>query len=221
MPKIAPSILSADFTKLGEQVGAALDAGAEYIHVDVMDGHFVPNITIGPLVVKSLRKITDAFLDTHLMIENPERYIPRFAEAGSSLLTVHIETCPDPKPAFKLIRDAGVRVGLTLNPKTPFSAVEPFLDEIDLLLVMTVQPGFGAQSFMADQVPKIERARELRDRAGLKYEIEVDGGIYEATAKIVCAAGANVLVAGNAVFGSGDIRENIRKLRAAGESARR
>lgn len=218
MVKIAPSILSADFTRLGAQVAEALSGGADYIHVDVMDGHFVPNITIGPLVVKSLRKFTDAVLDTHLMIENPEKYIPRFAEAGSSILTVHIETCPDPRPAFKLIRASGVKVGLTLNPKTPFSAVEPFLADIDLFLVMTVQPGFGAQSFMADQVPKIARARELKEKNGWKYEIEVDGGIYEDTAKTVCAAGANVLVAGNAVFGKGEIGENIRILRRAAES---
>jgi ribulose-phosphate 3-epimerase len=213
--KIAPSILSADFSILGEQIKAAQEGGADYIHVDVMDGHFVPNITIGPVVVKWIRKITDAFLDTHLMIENPEKYIPVFAEAGATNLTVHIETCPDIKKTFELIRQYGVRVGLTLSPPTPFSAVEKYLGDIDLLLIMTVNPGFGAQEFITDMVPKIERAFELKEKMGYTYEIEVDGGIAVETAPVVYKAGARVFVAGNAVFGKGDIKENIRKIRQA------
>jgi len=217
MLKIAPSILSADFAVLGDQVKQAAAAGADYIHVDVMDGHFVPNITIGPLVVKSLRKITDKPLDTHLMIENPEKYIPRFAEAGSSILTVHIETCPEMADTLKMIRGLGVKAGLTLNPATPFSSVEKYLGEIDLLLIMTVVPGFGAQSFMHDMIPKITRANELKEKNGYRFEIEVDGGIYSETLPLVYKAGARVMVAGNAVFGKGNIAENIKSLRKACE----
>jgi ribulose-phosphate 3-epimerase len=215
MLKIAPSILSADFSKLGEQIHEAEKAGADYIHVDVMDGHFVPNITIGPLVVKALKKVTDLPLDTHLMIENPEKYIPRFAEAGSGLLTVHIETCPKVQDTLKLIHDQGVKAGLTLNPATPFAAMEKYLDRIDLLLIMTVNPGFGAQAFMLDMLPKIERAAELKKKNGYRYEIEVDGGIATDTLPLVYAAGARVMVAGNAIFGKGNIAENIKSLRKA------
>jgi ribulose-phosphate 3-epimerase len=215
MLKIAPSILSADFSRLGEQVKEADEAGADYIHVDVMDGHFVPNITIGPLVVKSLRKVTDKPLDTHLMIENPEKYIPRFAEAGSNILTVHIETCPRMSETLKQIRDLGVKTGLTLNPPSPFSAVEKFLGEIDLLLIMTVNPGFGAQAFMPEMIAKIERAEELRKKHGYTYEIEVDGGISAETLPLVYKPGARVMVAGNAVFGKGSIAKNIKSLRKA------
>lgn len=214
MIKISPSILSADFAKLGEQVIAADRAGAEYIHVDVMDGHFVPNITIGPLVVKSLRKITDKVLDTHLMIANPEKYIPRFAEAGSDILTVHIETCSNILETLGLIKSLNVKAGLTLNPATPFSAVEPVLEHLDLLLIMTVNPGFGAQSFMEDQLSKIERARVLKEARGFRYEIEVDGGINEKTIGRVAKAGGEVMVAGNAVFGQGNIADNISQLRS-------
>ncbi|MBL8028595.1 MAG: ribulose-phosphate 3-epimerase [Fibrobacteres bacterium] len=213
MIKIAPSILSADFSKLGSDVEAADKGGADYIHVDVMDGHFVPNITIGPLVVKSLRKITKKPLDTHLMITDPEKYIPRFAEAGSDYLTVHIETCPDILRTIKLIKSLNVKAGLTLNPATPFDTLLPALEHIDLLLIMTVQPGFGAQSFMENQLSKIERARDEKERGGFKYEIEVDGGINMETIKRVNSAGGEVMVAGNAVFGKGTIAENIRLLK--------
>jgi ribulose-phosphate 3-epimerase len=209
MIKIAPSILSADFSKLGADVEAADQGGADYIHVDVMDGHFVPNITIGPLVVKALRKITTKPLDTHLMITDPEKYIPRFAEAGSDILTVHIETCPDIMGTIKLIKSFNVKVGLTLNPATRFESLLPALSEIDLLLIMTVQPGFGAQSFMFDQLPKIERARNEKIKNSFKYEIEVDGGINSDTISKAYSAGGEVMVAGNAVFGKGSIGDNI------------
>ncbi len=214
MIKIAPSILSADFSILGEQVRTADSAGADYIHVDVMDGHFVPNITIGPLVVKALKKVTTKPLDTHLMIENPEKYIPRFAEAGSDILTVHIETCPKISETLKLIRSFGVRAGLTLNPGTPFLSIENYLGEIDFLIVMTVNPGFGAQSFMPDMVPKIKRASELKNKYNYNFEIEVDGGVSVNTIKLVYDAGAEVMVAGNAIFGKGTITDNIKALRA-------
>jgi ribulose-phosphate 3-epimerase len=213
--KIAPSILSADFAALGSQVNEAIGGGADYIHVDVMDGHFVPNITVGPLVVRALRQITDITLDTHLMIENPGKYIPAFAKAGSSILTVHIETCPDIGKTFDLIRKHGVKPGLTLSPPTPFSAVEKWLGEIDLLLIMTVNPGFGAQDFMPEMIDKIKRAADLKQKNGHGFEIEVDGGISEKTVSQVYQAGARVMVAGNAVFGKGGIKENIRKIRSA------
>ncbi|OGS34688.1 MAG: ribulose-phosphate 3-epimerase [Elusimicrobia bacterium RIFOXYB2_FULL_49_7] len=217
--KIAPSILSADFAHLGNQVQEAVSGSADYIHVDVMDGHFVPNLTIGPAVVKSLRRMTDAVLDTHLMIESPEKYIAPFADAGASILTVHIEVMKDPEQVFELIRKQNIKVGLTLNPRTPFSAVEPYLNQIDLLLIMTVQPGFGAQAFMQDQLPKIMHAATLKRQKGLSYEIEVDGGISDKTAAAVCESGAEVLVAGNAVFGGGVISDNIRHIRFVGEKA--
>ncbi|MFH0921008.1 MAG: ribulose-phosphate 3-epimerase [Fibrobacterota bacterium] len=215
MIKLAPSILSADFSCLGDQVRRADRAGADYIHVDVMDGHFVDNITIGPLVVKALRKITDKPLDTHLMIAEPDKYLSRFAEAGSDIITFHVEASPDPAKTIRTLHGLGVKAGITLNPATPFSALEPVLAAIDWLLVMTVHPGFGAQAFMPDMVKKIERARELKEKHGYKYDIEVDGGVSEKTASLVSQAGANVLVAGNAVFGlGGDIEGNIAKLRA-------
>lgn len=215
MIKISPSILSADFSILGEQVRTADLAGADYIHVDVMDGHFVPNITIGPLVVKALKKTTSRPLDTHLMIENPEKYIPRFAEAGSDILTVHIETCRDILRVLRLIRSCGIKAGATLNPATPLSSLEPVLGEIDLLLIMTVNPGFGAQPFMPEMLPKIEEAKELKRANGYSYEIEVDGGINSETIGKVHRAGAEVFVAGNAVFGKGSIPDNIAKLKQA------
>ncbi len=213
MVAIAPSILSADFYKLGEEIALAEKGGAEYIHVDVMDGHFVPNITIGPLVVKSLKKKVSLPLDTHLMISDPEFYIPRFAEAGSDIITVHIETCPDIVRVVNYIKSLGVKAGVTLNPATPFDAIMPALPFVDLLLIMTVQPGFGAQQFMYDQLVKIENAKKEKMANGYEYSIEVDGGINRDTISKASAAGGEIMVAGNAVFGGGDIISNIRLLK--------
>ena len=202
MIKIAPSILSADFARLGEQVTEAEAAGADYIHVDVMDGHFVPNITIGPLVVKALRPVTRLPLDVHLMIEEPERYIEQFAKAGADILTVHQEACPHLHRVIGGIKGLGVRAGVSLNPATPLNTLEEILPYVDLVLLMTVNPGFGGQEFIEEMLPKIERMRRMLDEWGLKCELEVDGGINIETAPKVVAAGANVLVAGEAIFGA-------------------
>ena len=207
-PLIAPSILSADFSKLGKEVRAIEAAGADWIHVDVMDGHFVPNITMGPLVVKSIRPITDLVLDVHLMISEPERYIGHFADAGSDMITFHAEACGNPKSLISMIRRAGKKVGVSVKPKTPLALIDDIVDAVDLVLVMTVEPGFGGQSFMAEVLPKIRKLRTYFT----KY-IEVDGGISVKNARDVVASGANVLVAGTAVFGSRDYKKTIEKLR--------
>jgi len=198
--KIAPSILSADFARLGEQVAAAEAAGADYIHVDVMDGHFVPNITVGPLVVEALRRVTHLPLDVHLMISEPERYIPRFAAAGADILTVHCEATPHLHRAVEQIRQAGARPGVSLNPATPAALVQEILPYVDLVLVMTVNPGFGGQEFISGVLPKIARVRRMLDEGDYPAELEVDGGINPQTAPQVVRAGATVLVAGMAIF---------------------
>lgn len=207
MIKLAPSILSADFARLGDEVRDVLAGGADYIHVDVMDGVFVPNISIGVPVVKSLRKaVPEAFLDVHLMITEPVRYVKAFCDAGADLLMFHVES-DTPENITKALRETkgrGVKVGLTVKPGTPAEAVEPWLEELDMILVMTVEPGFGGQSFMADQLPKIRRLREMIDCGNPACELEVDGGIAPDTAGLVIEAGANVLVAGSAVFGKAD-----------------
>ncbi|MEA3341940.1 MAG: ribulose-phosphate 3-epimerase [Chloroflexota bacterium] len=200
--KIAPSILAADFARLAEALQSAEAAGADYIHVDVMDGHFVPNITVGPPVVQALRRTTALPLDVHLMISDPARYAPAFAEAGADVLTVHVEATPHLHRVLQQIRALGVRPGVSLNPATPPSAIGEVLNDIDLVLVMTVNPGFGGQAFIEHTLRKIARVRKMLDDVGSEAELEVDGGIGPRTAGQVAAAGATVLVAGEAIFGA-------------------
>jgi len=212
--KIAPSILSADFAKLGEQVAAASEAGADYIHIDVMDGHFVPNITIGPAVVKAIRPYTSLPLDVHLMIERPPDYIKQFAEAGADIITVHVEGCPHIHRTIQAIKETGKKAGASVNPGTPVDRLEDILPDLDLVLIMTVNPGFGGQKFITNMLNKISTVRETITLLGLETEIEVDGGINTETAAKVVEAGADVLVAGAAVFNSKEsIKDAIRKIR--------
>lgn len=198
--KIAPSILSADFARLGEQVSEAEASGADYIHVDVMDGHFVPNISIGPPVVRAVRRVTRLPLDVHLMIEEPERYLADFAAAGADNITVHVETCPHLHRTVQQIKELGCRAGVVLNPSTPVVALEEIFPHVDLVLVMTVNPGFGGQAFIEGMLPKIQRVRAMREEQSSQAEIEVDGGIGPEMAHLVVEAGARVLVAGSAIF---------------------
>ncbi|MBX5435907.1 MAG: ribulose-phosphate 3-epimerase [Alicyclobacillaceae bacterium] len=215
---IAPSILSADFGRLAEEVERVLAAGADWIHVDVMDGQFVPNITMGPLVVKALRQRFTCPLDVHLMVERPERYVDAFAAAGASTLTVHVEATPHVHRALQTIRQAGVRAGLALNPGTGIDSVRELADDIDMLLVMTVNPGFGGQRLIPSTLGKVSRARRLLNELGRSdVAIEVDGGITPATAGKAVLAGAQVLVAGSAVFGQSDYADAIRRIRSAGD----
>lgn len=215
--KIAPSILSADFARLGEAVAEAEAGGADWIHVDVMDGHFVPNLTIGPPVVKSLRRVTELPLDVHLMIEAPERYLEAFADAGATVLTVHQEACTHLHRTVERIRELGMRPGVAINPATPLSALEEILPYVDLVLVMTVNPGFGGQKYIPTSTEKVARMRRiLQDRHLWGVELEVDGGIDPLTAPEVVEAGASVLVAGAAVYGGErSVAENIQALRSA------
>ncbi len=213
MIKIAPSILSADFARLGDEIRAIEAGGADYVHVDVMDGHFVPNITIGPLVVAAARKVTEMPLDVHLMIENPDQYIPDFAKAGADIITVHYEAVPHLHRTVQLIHSLGKKAGVSLNPATPVSSLEVILDELDLVLLMSVNPGFGGQNFIPSCLPKIEALRKEIDRRGLKVELEVDGGVKPANIATIAAAGAEVFVAGSAVFGTPDYQATIAELR--------
>lgn len=220
MVKISPSILAGDFSRLGAELSAMERAGADMIHLDVMDGHFVPNISFGAPVIKSLRKGSGLFFDTHLMISDPLRYIGDFAGAGANLITFHIESESDPAATIAAIKARGKLAGLSLKPKTPAEALFPFLGDIDLVLVMTVEPGFGGQKFMPDMLPKIRELRREAENRGLAPDIQVDGGIDAATARLVCEAGANVLVAGSSLFSQPDYKAALDELRrVAGDDA--
>ncbi|MGZ4031572.1 MAG: ribulose-phosphate 3-epimerase [Tumebacillaceae bacterium] len=212
--KIAPSILSADFSKLGEDIRVVEEGGADYLHVDVMDGHFVPNITIGPLVVQAIKPHTKLPLDVHLMIENPDQYIPEFVKAGADIISVHVEATRHLHRTLQLIRSLGVKAAVALNPHTPLTMIEHVLTDLDMVLLMTVNPGFGGQKFIEGVLPKIQNLRQMLDSRGLQHvEIEVDGGVNPETSRLVREAGANVLVAGSAVYGREDRAAAIRAVR--------
>lgn len=219
MIELAPSILSADFARLAEQVRAAAEGGGTVLHVDIMDGHFVPNMTVGPPVVRSLRKATELPLDCHLMIENPDQYIPEFAEAGADWISVHQEACRHLHRTLQLIRSHGAHVGVVLNPATPVETLSEVLDMVDYVLIMSVNPGFGAQKFIPRSLHKIRQLAEIRANRGLNYRIEVDGGVALDTVGDIVRAGAEILVAGNAVFGKGDPKSNAQKLLKAATEA--
>ncbi len=210
---IAPSILSADFARLGEEITNVVAAGAEVIHIDVMDGHFVPNITIGPLVVAAVRKITTAPLDVHLMISEPDRYLEPFAEAGADWITVHVETCPHLHRTIDAIKKLGKKAGAVLNPATPLTTLECILDDLDLVMLMSVNPGFGGQRFIPGAIDKTRRLKAMIDERGLPTGIEIDGGVSPATIGTIAEAGANIFVAGSAVFNQTDYAREIGELK--------
>jgi ribulose-phosphate 3-epimerase len=213
MVKIAPSILSADFSRLGEEVKAVEEAGADWIHVDVMDGRFVPNITIGPLVVESLRKVTELPLDVHLMIENADQYIEDFAKAGADIISVHVEACPHLHRTIQSIKENGAKAGVVLNPATTLFALDEIIEQVDMVLLMSVNPGFGGQKFINSVLSKIELLRNTLNESGVELDLQVDGGIKPDNVAIIKEAGANVLVAGSAIFGSDDYKKAIDELR--------
>ena len=213
MVKIAPSILSADFSKLGSEIKDVERGGADWIHIDVMDGHFVPNITIGPLIVEAVRPITKLTLDVHLMIENPDQYIEAFAKAGADYITVHAEACTHLHRTIQLIKSFGVKAGIVLNPATPPSVLEYVLEDIDMVLLMSVNPGFGGQAFIPSVLDKIEQVRSMIDEKGLDVEIEIDGGVNPETARLCVERGATVLVAGSAIYNKEDRKQAIAEIR--------
>ncbi len=215
--KIAPSILSADFGRLADQVRAI--ATADYVHVDVMDGHFVPNLTIGPVVVEAVKRVTDLPLDVHLMIEDAERWVGAYAKAGADIIGVHVEACPHLHRTLQQIRDLGKRASVVLNPATPVEAIEWVLDDVDQVLIMSVNPGFGGQQFIPSALRKIQQLRRMVDERGLAVDIEVDGGVKVDNVAAVCAAGANVIVSGSGVFGTKDYAATIAELRSRGDAA--
>lgn len=220
MIKIAPSILSADFARLGEEIRAVEAGGADYVHVDVMDGHFVPNITIGPLIVDAIRPVTSLPLDVHLMIENPDRYVPEFAKGGADIIVVHAEASAHLHRSVQLIKSLGKKAGVSLNPATPLSALDMILPDLDLVLLMTVNPGFGGQSFIDNCLPKIAELRRKIDALGLDIELEVDGGVKVDNIQDISAAGADVFVAGSAVFKTADYAATIAKLKENGHAGK-
>jgi ribulose-phosphate 3-epimerase len=213
MKLIAPSILSADFSKLGQEIKAVEAAGADWIHADIMDGHFVPNITMGPFVIEAVRRVTDLPIDVHLMIENPDNYIPAFAKAGASLISVQYETSVHLNRSVQLIRECGAQPGVVLNPSTPVQVLEWIVEEIDFVLIMSVNPGFGGQAFITNSLDKIKVLRKLLDDRHLKTMIEIDGGVNHKTIADIAAAGADVFVAGSAIFGSQSYAETIQSFR--------
>jgi ribulose-phosphate 3-epimerase len=213
MVKIAPSILSADFARLGDEIKDVEIGGADYIHVDVMDGHFVPNITIGPLIVEAIRPITKLPLDVHLMIENPDQYIEAFAKAGADYITVHVEACKHLHRTIHFIKSFGVKAGVVLNPATPVETIQHVLSDVDMVLLMSVNPGFGGQAFIPEVTKKIKTLRRMIDEKGLQVEIEIDGGVNELTAKLCIEAGATVLVAGSAIYNQKDRAKAIATLK--------
>ena len=213
MKLIAPSILSADFSKLGEELRAVEVAGADWIHVDVMDGHFVPNITMGPFIVEAVRRVTELPIDVHLMIENPDRYISDFAKAGASLISIQVEACIHLNRTVQMIKEAGIQAGVVLNPSTPVASVRWILPYIDFVLIMSVNPGFGGQHFIPNSLDKIRAMRKLIDELDLPTLIQVDGGVNSKTIQAVASSGANVFVAGSAIFGSEDYSQTIKQLK--------
>ncbi len=217
-PRIAASILSADFARLADEVARVESAGADLLHIDVMDGHFVPNLTVGPPIVEALRKVTKLPLDVHLMMTNPDAFIPEFAEAGADYLTVHVEACPHLHRTVQSIKERGVKAGVTLNPATSLTTVEEIIAEADLLLVMSVNPGFGGQHFIPSVLKKIARARHLIDQSGSRAVLEVDGGVKVENAAQIIQAGADILVSGSAIFSSADYGKTITAMRGAGQA---